>query len=200
MLSKEQIKDLKEKLLQQIEENFPEDKREFAIQQVEDMSSDELEDFLRKNNLVKEIENPQCIFCSIITSEIPSFKVEENKKAIAVLEINPISKGHVIIIPKDHILSAEQISDEVYSLSRKIAERIKLVLKPKKIELIVQDKFEHMVINLIPIYKDETIHSERKKETEDELKKIQKELEFREKIEPKKIIKTERLRIPRRIP
>ena len=66
MLSKEQLTELKKKLLEQIEQNFPADKKEFAIQQVESMNSEELEEFLRKNNLVKEIENPKCIFCSII--------------------------------------------------------------------------------------------------------------------------------------
>lgn len=203
MLSKEQLIEIKEKLLNQIEENFPEDKKIFAKQQVEAMNSHELEEFLRQNNLIKEIENPQCVFCSIISSEIQSYKIDENKKALAVLEINPISKGHVIIIPKEHISSAEQIPEEALSLAKKISEKIKIALKPKKIILSVNETFEHIIINLIPVYKDETIKSERKKASEEELRKFQKELEEKKEIpkaEIKKTIKYEGIRFPRRIP
>ena len=199
MLSKEQLTELKKKLLEQIEQNFPADKKEFAIQQVESMNSEELEEFLRKNNLVKEIENPKCIFCSIITTDTPSFKIDENKKAVAILEINPISKGHVIIIPKDHVFSAEQIPEEAFYLSKIVSERIKEKLKPKKIILAINDKFEHLIINLIPVYKEETIHSERKKATDEELKKLQKELIIETKTE-KRVIISEKIRLPRRIP
>ena len=203
MLSKEQLNEIKKKLLTQIEENFPEDKRLFAKQQVEAMNSSELEEFLRQNNLVKEIENPQCIFCNIISSEIQSHKINENKGALAVLEINPISKGHVIIIPKEHISSAEQIPEEAFSLAKKISEKIKNRLKPKKIILSLNENFEHLIINLIPVYKEETTKSERKKVSEEELKKLQKELEEEKEIpkaETRKIIKYEGIRLPKRIP
>jgi histidine triad (HIT) family protein len=200
MLSKEQISELKEKLIKQIDENFPADKKEFAIQQVEVMNSEELEEFLRKNNLIKEIENPQCIFCNITTSEIPSYKIDENKKAIAVLEINPISKGHSIIIPKEHISSAEQVPEEAFSLAKKVSERIKTVLKPKKIILSLNETFEHLIINLIPIYSNENIKSERKKATDEDLRKVQKELVIEKQDIKKPVIINEKIRLPRRIP
>lgn len=203
MLSKEQLLEIREKLLSQIDENFPEDKKIFAKQQVEAMSSHELEEFLKQNNLVKEIENPQCIFCSIITSQIPSYRIDENKKAIAVLEINPISRGHVIIIPKEHISSAEEIPEEIFFMSKRIAEKIKEKLKPKRIIILIEEKFEHITINLIPIYREEKVNSERKKATDEELKKVQKELEEKkesQKIEVKKSERVEIIRFPRRIP
>eukprot|EP00124_Ichthyophonus_hoferi_P003198 Ihof_evm2s264 gene=Ihof_evmTU2s264 len=41
-----------------------------------------------------------CIFCKIIKGEIPCFKVFETEKVLAFMDIEPISKGHVLVIPK----------------------------------------------------------------------------------------------------
>ena len=43
-----------------------------------------------------------CIFCKIVRGEIPSAKVLENDKVLAFLDINPVSKGHTLVIPKAH--------------------------------------------------------------------------------------------------
>ena len=43
-----------------------------------------------------------CIFCKIVRGEIPSAKVLENEKVLAFLDINPVSKGHTLVIPKNH--------------------------------------------------------------------------------------------------
>jgi histidine triad (HIT) family protein len=44
----------------------------------------------------------ECIFCKIVRGEIPSAKVLENEKVLAFLDINPVSKGHTLVIPKAH--------------------------------------------------------------------------------------------------
>ena len=43
-----------------------------------------------------------CIFCKIVRGEIPSAKVLENEKVLAFLDINPVSRGHTLVIPKTH--------------------------------------------------------------------------------------------------
>ena len=43
-----------------------------------------------------------CVFCAIAAGEIPSFKVYEDDVVLAYLDINPFSKGHVLVIPKEH--------------------------------------------------------------------------------------------------
>ena len=43
-----------------------------------------------------------CIFCKIIAGEIPSAKVYEDELVYAFLDISPINKGHVLVIPKEH--------------------------------------------------------------------------------------------------
>ena len=43
-----------------------------------------------------------CIFCQIIRGEIPSFKVWEDEKTFAFMDINPVHDGHALVIPKEH--------------------------------------------------------------------------------------------------
>lgn len=43
-----------------------------------------------------------CIFCKIINNNIPSNKIYEDDKVLAFLDINPVSNGHVLVIPKEH--------------------------------------------------------------------------------------------------
>jgi diadenosine tetraphosphate (Ap4A) HIT family hydrolase len=206
MLTPEQTEQVKKQVIQQIDSTFPEDKKEPAKNQIKAMDSKQLEKFLEQNKLIKQETGEQkCIFCSIVFGDIPSYKIDENEKAIAVLEINPISRGHSLVIPKDHIASKENLPSETFSLAKDISKRIKTKLKPKEVKLASANLFGHEVLNIIPIYKDETPESERKPLNPEELLGLQKLLE---KEPPKKIPKRaikkirskEKLWLPKRIP
>ncbi|MEK7202888.1 MAG: HIT domain-containing protein, partial [Patescibacteria group bacterium] len=54
-----------------------------------------------------------CIFCKIINNEIPSAKVYEDDKILAFLDINPVTDGHTLIIPKQHYENMENTPDEL---------------------------------------------------------------------------------------
>ena len=173
MLSEEQESAIRNQLLEHIERSIPEDKKEQARQQVQLMDSESLEQFLSKNNLISG-QNSQCIFCSIIFGDIPSYKVDENSEAIAVLEINPISKGYSLIIPKKHLKEGVEIPKEAEKLAKKVARRIKAKLKPKRIDTLSSNTFGHHVINILPIYTDETLSSRRQPANKEDLEEIEK--------------------------
>lgn len=59
--------------------------------------------------------NKDCIFCKIINEEAKAFVIASNDKALAFLDINPISEGHTIIIPKTHSLDFSTTPDEYLS-------------------------------------------------------------------------------------
>ena len=188
MLNPEQTEQIKEQLIEQIEKSFPEDRKEFAKSQIKNMNSEQLEEFLKKNQLIKKGEKPgSCVFCSIVSGEINSYKIDENKKAVAVLEINPVSKGHVIIIPKEHLSSSEKVPPLAFSLARDIAKRIKTKLKPKTTEISSSNLFGHEIINVVPLYGDEKI-TEKHSVKPEELEELQNIL-----VKPKKIMR----KIPR---
>ncbi|MFA4953177.1 MAG: HIT domain-containing protein [Candidatus Pacearchaeota archaeon] len=213
MLSEEQINQIKEQLIKQIELTFPEDKKNSIINQVKSMNSEQLEEFLVKNNLVKSsspgqgIEKPECIFCSIISGEINSYKIDENQHVAAVLEINPISKAHVLILPKEHNSDLKKIPKQAFTLAKKIAKKIKTKLKPKDVEISPSCIMNHCIINVLPIYKNENLKSERYQASQEELLEVQKSLEIKKKTPKIKKPKTEKLSkseeklwLPRRIP
>ncbi|KAF9870400.1 HIT domain-containing protein [Colletotrichum karsti] len=53
-----------------------------------------------------------CIFCKIIKGEIPCFKLFESDKTLAFLDINPLSRGHALVIPKYHGAKLSDVPDE----------------------------------------------------------------------------------------
>ena len=182
MLTSEQTTTIKNQLIKHIESSFPEDKKQFAINQIESMDSAQVEEFLKKNKLIttsseqgnKEIhEASTCVFCSIVSGDINSSKIGENNKAVAVLEINPVSHGHVLIIPKEHLSSSDKLPQIIFSLAKSVSKIIKRKLKPKKVTIASSNLFGHEVLNVIPVYDDENLSSERKQSNPEELSQLQ---------------------------
>ncbi len=182
MLTSKQTEHIKKQLIEHIEKDFPGDKQEFAKKRIESMNSEQLEEFLKKNKLMQTPQTSQptptgqgCVFCSIVSGEITSYKINENKKALAVLEINPVSKGHIIIIPKEHVSSPDKVPQLVFSLAKSVAKRLKTKLKPKKTEISSSNLFGHEIVNVIPLYGDEN-PTEKHPAKPEELAELQKTL------------------------
>ncbi len=70
-----------------------------------------------------------CIFCKIASGEIPSKKVYEDENILAFHDINPQTPVHILIIPKKHISSADEITAENSYLVAKIFEAIPEIAK-----------------------------------------------------------------------
>jgi histidine triad (HIT) family protein len=70
-----------------------------------------------------------CIFCAIINGDIPSKKVYEDENVYAFLDINPQAPVHALVVPKAHIGSADEITDENSTTVAKIFEAIPKVAK-----------------------------------------------------------------------
>ena len=81
-----------------------------------------------------------CIFCKIIQGEIPSFKVYEDEKTFAFEDINPISPGHTLIVPKRHAKDLWEISDDdliaIHLASKKVIQAIKSALNPSGVACV----------------------------------------------------------------
>lgn len=68
-----------------------------------------------------------CIFCKIINGEIPSTKIYENKYVIAINDLHPKAKVHILVIPKVHVDSLNELEDE--KLMSEILKGVKAVAK-----------------------------------------------------------------------
>lgn len=53
-----------------------------------------------------------CVFCKIVAGEIPCHRVFENERVLAFLDINPLSLGHTVVIPRAHAVRFEQLSED----------------------------------------------------------------------------------------
>ena len=96
------------------------------------------------------------IFTKIVNGEIPSYKVAENDKFFAFLDINPLAKGHTLVIPKkevDYIFDIEvQDYKELFLFANKVAKAIESVIECKRIGLtVIGLEVPHAHIHLIPI-------------------------------------------------
>jgi histidine triad (HIT) family protein len=71
--------------------------------------------------------DPDCLFCRIIAGEIPSTRVDEDERTVAFMDINPATRGHVLVVPREHSRDLLEIPDDdlaaVARMGRKIARR-----------------------------------------------------------------------------
>ncbi len=99
------------------------------------------------------------VFTKIVQGEIPSYKCAENDKFYAFLDINPIQKGHTLVIPKkeeDYIfdLSDEDLG-EMMVFAKKVAKAIQSVIPCQKVAVaVIGLEVRHAHIHLIPIQKE----------------------------------------------
>lgn len=102
------------------------------------------------------------IFTKIIKGEIPSYKVAENEKFYAFLDINPNAKGHTLVVPKKEVNKLFDLDEETYNelmiFSRKIAIAIEKVVPCKRIGMsIIGLEVPHVHVHLIPLQAMEDI-------------------------------------------
>lgn len=99
------------------------------------------------------------IFTRIIKGEIPSYKVAENDKFYAFLDINPLQKGHTLVVPKlaepeaDYIFDLdEDILSEMLIFSKQVAQGIKAATNCKRVGVaVIGLEVPHVHMHLIPI-------------------------------------------------
>lgn len=72
-----------------------------------------------------------CMFCKIAKGKVPSYKVYEDKKIIAFLDINPIAKGHTLVIPKKHFENLFDCKDKIVEKMAKVSQKIAINYKEK---------------------------------------------------------------------
>lgn len=70
-----------------------------------------------------------CVFCAIAAGEIPSFKVYEDERVFAFLDINPFSKGHVLVIPKEHSANLIETSEETLGVLLSAVKKVAIGVK-----------------------------------------------------------------------
>ena len=111
----------------------------------------------------------ECVFCKIINREIPANIVYENGKVLAFLDINPINRGHTLIVPKKHYGDVYDITEdylrETVAAAKKISEAVKRGLGAEGVNILhasgeaAQQSVFHFHIHLVPRYEDDGLNT-----------------------------------------
>jgi histidine triad (HIT) family protein len=121
-----------------------------AEEDLSNLTPEQIEDYQRKN----------CVFCQIAQGKIPSKKIFEDEKCLAVLDISPANLGHMLLMPKEHYSVMPQLPDELaghlFLIAKKLSQAAMKAFKLKGTTIFVANgmaagqKAPHVLIHIIP--------------------------------------------------
>ena len=123
------------------------------------------------------------IFTKIINGEIPAYKIAEDDKFLAFLDVNPNAKGHTLCIPKQEINKIFDMEEDLYlelmQFSRKIAIALEKAIECKRVGMaVVGLEVPHTHVHLIPLNEmDEMRFSNKVKLEKEEFERVVKEIQ-----------------------
>jgi histidine triad (HIT) family protein len=123
------------------------------------------------------------IFSKIVNGEIPSYKIAEDENFFAFLDINPLAKGHTLVIPKTEVDYIFDLDEETYmglqAFARKIAIALNKAIPCKKVGVAVLGlEVPHAHIHLVPMQSEQDINfaNPKKKFSPEELEAIKNQI------------------------
>jgi histidine triad (HIT) family protein len=110
----------------------------------------------------------ECLFCKIVKNEIPSYKVYEDDSVLAFLDVHPMSRGHTLVIPKNHVTNIFEIDeatlDKISNIAKTIAQKMKDNLGVDGVNLYhasgihAEQSVFHFHMHVIPRREDDSIY------------------------------------------
>ena len=211
--SEEQIKQLNE-----IGKLPPAEQQAKLQEMISTFNEDQIR-FLQEQQKTVQEQGGQCPFCLIVDEKIPSQKIYEDDSVIAVLDINPSTKGHTLVMPKKHYALTVQMPDDelahLFMVVNNLAKHLFETLQADGTNIFLANgaaagqKAPHVFVHVIPRYKDDDLSIEwgGKRAEDEELAKIREEILKKEfsveqeeaEAEPEDIIEHE-FEMPERIP
>ena len=103
-----------------------------------------------------------CIFCKIIKGDIPTRKVYEDELVIVIMDVEPSTNGHMLVIPKKHYVDFTELDDDILLHINNIANKMKDLIYDKLhadgIRLVnnygIYQVVKHYHLHIIPAYKE----------------------------------------------
>jgi histidine triad (HIT) family protein len=113
------------------------------------------------------VSDPECIFCKILAGELPATVVDEDERTIAFMDIAPATRGHALVIPRNHVTDLLSVGPEdlsaVVVASQRLARRAKERLRASGVNLInscgaaAWQTVFHFHVHVIPRYEDDPL-------------------------------------------
>lgn len=123
------------------------------------------------------------IFTKIINGEIPAYKIAENDKFIAILDVFPLVKGHTLVIPKVEVDKIFELDRETYAglmdFAYDVAQGVEKAIPCKRVGVaVIGLEVPHVHVHLVPLntMQDINFTNEKLKLSEEEMKEIQEKI------------------------
>lgn len=108
-----------------------------------------------------------CLFCGIVAGDVPGQIVDSDDHTVAFMDINPATRGHALVVPRNHSKDLIEISDEdlahTMTAAQRLAVRMREVLKPDGFNLLnscgssAWQTIFHFHVHVIPRYEDDPL-------------------------------------------
>jgi histidine triad (HIT) family protein len=111
--------------------------------------------------------DPDCIFCKIVAGEVPAEKIDEDEHTLAFMDVNPWTRGHALVIPKEHHRNLYDVDPEVLSQTVTAAQRLALRMRDalgadgvnllNSCESAAWQTVFHLHVHVIPRFEDDPL-------------------------------------------
>ena len=113
------------------------------------------------------MRDPDCIFCKVIAGEIPGEVVDSDDRTVTVMDNNPATRGHVVVIPREHSENLLSVSEDDLAATmgavRRITERMQETLEPDGFNVLnnmgraAWQSIFHFHVHVIPRYREDPL-------------------------------------------
>ena len=111
--------------------------------------------------------DPDCIFCKIVAGDLPVTKIDEDERTLTFMDINPGTRGHALVIPKEHAKDLLEVDPDdlaaVAQAGQRLAQRMPAALGADGVNLInscgaaAWQTVFHFHLHVIPRYENDTV-------------------------------------------
>ena len=132
--------------------------------------------------------DPDCLFCRIVAGELPATRVDEDERTITFMDINPATRGHVLVVPREHVKDLLEIDAGALEAVTLAAQRVAKVMPDRLgadgVNLLnscgraAWQTVFHFHVHVIPRYEDDPLElpTRPQRAEEDELAEVAREL------------------------
>jgi histidine triad (HIT) family protein len=111
--------------------------------------------------------DPDCLFCKIVAGELPSQRIDEDERTVAFMDVNPATRGHALVVPREHAKDLLEVDPEDLAATvlaaQRLARRISERLSPDGVNLInscgraAWQTVFHLHVHVIPRYVEDPL-------------------------------------------
>lgn len=111
--------------------------------------------------------DPNCIFCKVVAGELPSEQIDSDERTITVMDINPATRGHAVVITRTHAENLSEVTDDdalaAMQSARRVVDRMRATLQPAGFNILhnigraAWQSIFHFHVHVVPRYEDDPL-------------------------------------------